>query len=167
MTIFDPFHSSGCANKGIQRSAKSGRPLMPCVKFQIMNTYSSQNWQIDLPESWIGEFDDDIHLIYDPDGVGAIQISAYIKPGGKITEDELLERTGLDEKSYRHLSKNDWGHFHGYQLVYREDEIFWRKWWLMKDNLFIFITYNCEIPDKDIEFKAINAIVNTLKVIKT
>ena len=128
-----------------------------------MSKYSSLNWEVDLPKNWEGELENDIHLFYDPDGVGALQISAYIKTDGAITEKEILERTELDENKHSHLLQSEWGQFHGYHLIFREGDTFWKNWWLAKGNVFLFITYNCDIADKDIEFKTIDMILSSLR----
>lgn len=111
----------------------------------------------------MAELDENIHTIYDPDGVGALQISAYMKQDGDITEKELLNKTQLNEKKQQFLRKDDWGQFKGFQLVYKEKQDFWRKWWLMNKDLFLFVTYNCEIEDEEVEFESINKSLNTLK----
>jgi len=130
-----------------------------------MNKYVSTNWSLNLAEGWVSEFDDDCHTFYHPEGVGALQISAYTIET-PVTDEDLIENTGLDEDGIAHLGKNDWGQFHGYQLIYGVDNTFWRKWWLRNGNVLLFVTYNCDAQDTDIESTTINNIMASLSVEK-
>lgn len=131
-----------------------------------MTIHSSNNWKIDLPKHWEVEIDDEIHIIYDPDGFGALQISAFIKSDDPITENELLENTGLEENDFKYLKKVSCGDFDGYLLMYDVDHTFWKKWWLIKDNLLLFATYNCETTDREKELNFVDTTVNSLTIIK-
>ena len=128
--------------------------------------YTTENWKLELAENWEGELDEDIHLLYHPDGVGCIQISGYLKEDNKITRNEIIELTDLDKEEQAYLKEYETGNFHGVQFVYSEGDIFWRKYWLANDNLLLFITYNCELNDKEIEVKVIKEMLKTLKKIK-
>ena len=126
-----------------------------------MTKYKNQNWSIELADGWVGELEEDIHIIYHPNGVGALQISAFIKDS-PITNEDLIENTGLDDEGISHLNKNKWGQFEGYELNYSDGENFLRKWWLVKGNTFLLLTYNCETQDKDQELNDINRMVSSL-----
>lgn len=128
-----------------------------------MNKYKSTNWSIILDEGWESELNEECHTFFHPHGVGALQISAYTK-GTTITDQDLLKNTGLDEEGISHLGKNDWGQFHGYQLIYGAGDTFWRKWWLRNDKVFLFVTYNCDIHENEIEANIVNNIMSTLSV---
>ncbi len=50
--------------------------------------------------------------------------------------------------------------------MYDVDDTFWKKWWLIKDNLLLFATYNCEITDREKELNFVDTTVNSLTIIK-
>ena len=74
------------------------------------------------------------------------------------------QNSGLDEEGITHLGKNDWGQFHGYQLVYGAENTFWRKCWLRNGKVFLFASYNCDIKDNEIESTTINQIMGSLSI---
>lgn len=95
--------------------------------------------------------------------MGALQISAFQKPNGNVTKDDLLDATDLDAEAQKHLGEKKWGEFEGLQLVFSPDDTFWRKWWLVAGKTMLFATYNCELQDQEVEREAINAMVSSLR----
>ena len=99
--------------------------------------------------------------------MGALQISAYSKIGGEITEEELRESaegfvgkhgggtTGLESVSF-----ND---FSGFHQSYTTPEEHWRQWFLRAWSTGLFITYNCDAQDRGVEDGAIEQILSSLK----
>ena len=94
---------------------------------------------------------------------GALQISSYQKQAGTINREELLEAVDCDSEAQRHLREKNWGDFAGFQLVYSEDDTFWRKWWLAHGKTLLFVTYNCELAQKESEDEEINRMVCSLR----
>ena len=59
--------------------------------------YTHDSWSVDLPNHWQVEETEDCLAIYDPNGVGAFQISSYFKDDGAVTYDDLLEFAEIEE----------------------------------------------------------------------
>ena len=129
-----------------------------------MGTVAGEWWQLDLALNWEAEVNEQCVTLFHPDGVGALQLSAYQKPNQALVQkDDLLSATKLDPERYRHLGEQDWGEFHGYQLVYAVDDTFWRRWWLANGPTFLFVTYNCDKADMDAELELINTMLGSLR----
>src|SRR5262245_29349606 len=105
------------------------------TRCNIMATFLADWWEIDLAEGWDAESEETCTRICDPEGVGALQISAYRKERGKVTNEDLLDLAELDKEARRHLREQACGEFHGFALVHSEDEAFWRQWWLSRDEI--------------------------------
>ncbi len=128
-----------------------------------MNTYKSVWWSIDLATGWAGSSAEECYEIVKPDGLGALHISSYRKDE-KITKDDVLELMELDEDAIKHVSEKQWGEFNSFQLAYSDVDAFWRVWWLYKDNLLIYATYNCNLEDKGKESEDVDFMMKTIKV---
>ncbi len=128
-----------------------------------METYTSTLWEINLLDGWAAQRGKHCVTIYHPDGVGALQVSAYQNPRAKVTREDLLEATNLDAETQKHLGEQQWGGFEGFQLVYSADGTFWRKWWLGADKTMVLVTYNCELKEQEVECEAIGAMVSSLR----
>lgn len=128
-----------------------------------LETYRSRWWTIDLADGWEAQRDEHCVTICHPDGVGALQVSAFQKPKGKVTRDDLFDATDVDAETQKHLGEQQWGDFHGLQLGYSADDTFWRKWWLAAGKTMVFVTYNCEFKNQEIERESINAMVSSLR----
>jgi hypothetical protein len=129
-----------------------------------MPTVGSEWWELDLAAGWEAEADEYCVTIYQLDGAGALQLSASRRRDGSLVEakDELA-RANLP------LLLRDWlgdvtcGDFQGYQLVYSENEVFWRKFFLADGRTGLFITYNCNKFEKDLELEAVNMMLASLR----
>src|SRR5262245_39658391 len=106
-------------------------------------TVSGKSWTLELARGWGAGADEHCVTITHPDGVGALQVSAHRRKGRALSRDDILEATELEPEALPHLAEQDWGDFHGFQLIFSDGEVFWRKWWLAKGNLLLFVSYNC------------------------
>jgi hypothetical protein len=129
-----------------------------------MKTFASTLWEIELADGWTAEQEEECVTIIKSDTSGALQISAYQKQAGTISREELLDATDCDAETQTHFQEKSCGDFSGFQLVYSEDDTFWRKWWLAKGRTLLFVTYNCELTKKDDEKAEINQMVGSLVV---
>jgi hypothetical protein len=134
------------------------------LKVFAVETFASTLWEIELASGWSAEQEEECVTIIKSDTSGALQISAYQKRAGSISREELLDATVCDAETQTHLREKAWGDFSGFQLVYSEDDTFWRKWWLAKGRTLLFVTYNCELTKKDDEKAEINQMVESLAV---
>lgn len=126
-----------------------------------MSMVGTGSWSISYPDEWEGESNGGVVSIRDPDGPGILQISSYRKPGG-VEMSEVLAAAKLSPAQREFLGGGRWGDFEGFQLVHSEGDVFWRKWWLKKGEVHVFVTYNCPLSDKDAEAEVVNEMMDTL-----
>jgi hypothetical protein len=131
-----------------------------------MMRFASTWWEIELTLGWTAESKEECVTITKSSEGGALQLSAYRKKDGAITREDLLDVSECDDEMQCHLQEKTWGEFAGFQLVCSEDDTFWRKWWLANGQTLLFVTYNCELANKDSEKQEISEMVGTLKARK-
>ena len=129
---------------------------------------SGEWWSLSLATGWEAEVDEYCVTIAQPDGVGALQVSAYKKRDGSIaSRDDLLEATELEPHQFQHLGELSCGDFHGFQLVYAQGDVFWRRFWLANGEVMVFVTYNCEKQHQDQELAPVNEMLASLRSLAT
>jgi hypothetical protein len=129
-----------------------------------MATVSGEWWELSLAAGWDAEAREHCVTLFHPEGVGALQLSAYQKPHrADVENDDLLDATGLTPEQYHHLGEQDWGEFHGYQLVYADEETFWRRWWLGHGGILLFVTYSCDKTQIEAELDSVNTMLASLR----
>ncbi|MDX1455904.1 MAG: hypothetical protein R3217_10660 [Gammaproteobacteria bacterium] len=134
-----------------------------------MNHFETDLWTTHLPEGWQGEASDDAEegvVLFDPDGVGELQITVTEKDDGLIDEEDLeyfaedLIEQDIPFKRVRI------GEFQGLQFEFEEDgedgPEFVREWYLAFDELFFYVTYACDVADKHQEDKAVHDILKAI-----
>jgi len=129
-----------------------------------METFAARLWGIELARGWSAEQEEECVTIIKSSTSGALQISSFQKQAGTISREELLDATDCDAETQSHFQEKSWGDFSGFQLVYSEDNTFWRKWWLANGRTLLFVTYNCELAKKDDEKAEISQMVGSLVV---
>ena len=127
-----------------------------------MSIFQGTSWIINLLPDWTGEHDEDCSTIYHPEGVGALQISAFSKDG-KVTDEDLKDFAQDHIEAGAKLSESNSGDFKGFTLVFVVDNEFWQHWYVAKGNTALFITYNCEAVDREVEIDKIKTMVASLK----
>lgn len=129
-----------------------------------MASVSGEWWELDLAPGWDAQAMEHCVTVFHPEGVGALQLSAYQKSNQAVVQnDDLLDATDLVPEQYRNLGEQDWGEFHGYQLVYADQETFWRRWWLAQGATLLFVTYNCDKTHMEIELEPVNTMLASLR----
>lgn len=132
-----------------------------------MSTVTHGTLELDPAPGWEAETDEYCTTVCHPAGVGALQISSFQKQDGTlISRDDLLQATQLSEEIIPHLAEQTWGAFHRFQLVYSEDETFWRRWWLSSGSTLAFVTYNGGLQDSEVELEPVNKMLSTLRQIR-
>lgn len=127
-----------------------------------MSIFQETSWAINLLPEWIGEHDEDCSTIYHPEGVGALQISAFSKDG-KVTDEDLKDFSKDHIEAGAKLSESNLGDFKGFTLAFGVDDEFWQHWYVAKENTALFITYNCEVVDSEVEIDNIKTMVASLE----
>ena len=119
-------------------------------------------WSLDIPDDWSEENDEDVVSLYAKAEVGALQISASL-------QDQPIEMSDLQHLAAEHIDAGaktediTLGEFEGFTLSYTSANEYWREWYLMSDELMLFVTYVCDLGDEDKEEDIIEAILETLR----
>lgn len=131
-----------------------------------MTRYTSRAgfYSIYIPESYSLEDDGDIVGIYDNDnGVGTIHISAY-----KIdesydfkVENELIDFINNTDVKLVNMEINNNTRV---RTEFSTNDCHWRYWLKFENRKAIFITYNCDVSNKDKERKIVDEIVASLEI---
>lgn len=127
-----------------------------------MNEFRTDLWTALLPDDWIGEEDEEGVLLYNPDGPGELQITVSEKEEGLVDEEDLeyfaaeLVEDGIESRIVRV------GEFQGLLFEYDEEDAHWREWYLAYDELFFYVTYNCDLADRHAEDHVVQDILKSI-----
>lgn len=124
-------------------------------------------YNLDIPDSYSIESEDGVNTIYDPEGVGAINISAYEIP--KSYEFDLEYELADFVSSVTKIAPENADHVfetsdHRCYTEYIDEDSAWRFWLHFENNKAIFISYNCKIEQQEEETEMVDSIVDSLKV---
>lgn len=115
----------------------------------MSSAFEAERWSLELPERWLGEWENDIAVIYAPNGVGALQISEHQKLETEVTDEDLL---GFIEKIRRDQATPFFTKgFVGFHYCYTDDATDWKIWLLRDADIMLFVTYNCNVADAKVE----------------
>jgi hypothetical protein len=133
-----------------------------------MSKLSGETWELTLADKWQAEANEDCITITHPQGVGALQISAFQKKHGQLISLEelqwqVIEHSPIPQSHLAKLQEQQWGQFSDLQVIYAMQGTFWRKWWLRHANTLLFVTYNCEQKSDSVETAAVNGMMSTLR----
>ncbi len=128
-----------------------------------MKKYQTAYWKITLPDEWQVDDDADTEVLtlYQPEGVGELQIST-------IKFDEPLSGEGLLELAAEHIEAGaepeevTLGEFDGITLEYEVDDEYGCEWYLLAGSLFLFVTYACACGDDEQEHDVVEFILESL-----
>lgn len=138
-----------------------------------MKPFTKEGWyQVTLPDAWEVDAEESPVAIYDPNGPGALQITAESpksrKPGERIDVFLMLRAflksigVTLDEDHARRWSKDgiEWAATE-YEGESPDGPVFWRLWFATNHDVLAFITYACPADEKDAERATVDAIVKS------
>lgn len=92
-----------------------------------------------------------------------MQISSYSK-NTEITIEDLYELISDEIPQSTILNAVKVGDFTGLTTEFEYKKHFWRHWILSKRNVLLYVTYNCEFEESDVERESIQQIINSLKI---
>lgn len=134
--------------------------------------YSSEQWQIHLPDGWEvleadpADSDDDAGVVvYHPDGVGELYISCSELEDGLVEPEDLEHFASELLEAGLTPARVQLGGLHGLLFEHVTDEQFWQEWFMASDEQFFYITYNCPVADRGAEDTAIHHILHSLEVL--
>lgn len=120
--------------------------------------YTHDTWSIDLPNNWGAEETDECMAFYNPDGVGAIQISTYVKEDGNVSNDDLMEFSEVENPE-----EADLPYLKGIQKTTEDGGDIFINWWLRSGSQLFYVTYICEKGDESIEAEEREYVVYSLR----
>jgi hypothetical protein len=106
-------------------------------------------WHVDLPNGWRAELQDECVAVFSPTGVGALQISDATSYSGDVADADLVEIALRNGTPAIHLRPVTLGACPGYAEELVDGDTYWRKWHVRWRNQILFITYNCELADRE------------------
>jgi hypothetical protein len=127
-----------------------------------MTEFGGPSWSLSLIEDWEAEHDAECDSIYNPNGVGALQIST-LKKQTVVTDQDLKALASQHSESDVKINQVFSGDFSGITFSLVIDDDYWRYWYLRSGFVVLFVTYNCNLEDKAVEEKQVNLILNSLK----
>lgn len=122
-------------------------------------------WSMTPPKGWEHEAEDALDTFFDPDGVGALQISSMTKSSGDVSDADLLE--SIDDMKLadvpRHAAPH--GSFSGYTLKKDFDDGQSGQYWFLRAGpLLLFATYFCAKEDAGRETRAVKQALDSLRL---
>jgi hypothetical protein len=139
--------------------------------------FEKKGWyRLTLPDGWeADEEDEGVAAIYEPEGAGALQVSAQtprpLPPGGKIDVflmlRAFLKQTGVDfieEAGTRRTEKGlDWATYE-HTADSGEGDLLYRSWMATNHDILVFLTYACRVEDGNAQRPVVDAIVGSLEL---
>jgi hypothetical protein len=140
--------------------------LLHKIALDAMNWVGRTWWELQLCAGW-NTSDDPECLTITRSAEGAFQLSGAIKTAGTIELSELEEFYSAEVPREAILTSFDSGQFQGFTAEYFEDGALWRKYWLARDNLMIFATYNGTLSAWERERMEVIAMLRSLRPIQS
>lgn len=130
-----------------------------------IRTLETEWWQLDLPEEWYAEQDDEVIVVGDEDGVGALEFSTLHKEDGQADDADLAELMADMEVDPGVCQAVRLGPFRGYSLRSTDtgSEEALREWWLAGGSLLLYVTYSCHLDHAGYDDACVDEIMATLE----
>jgi len=127
-----------------------------------VNVLETDWWTLIVPPQWWAEADEEVIVVGDEDGVGAIEIStlqrdestADVLGAAEIAAQESPEVTAWELVSC--------GDFSGVCGTLQEEGTALREWYLGSEQLLLYVTYACELDNAGLDDAAVDEILDTL-----
>lgn len=126
-----------------------------------MKKHRTEHWQIDLPDTWQIEALEEAVSFFDPQSNGTLMISTLAEDE-PITDEFLEEMLEVHHNADAELYDVEYGPFEGVTCCYASEEEYWCEWYLVADNVMLYVTYNCPLEDEGAEDDLIETILESL-----
>jgi hypothetical protein len=126
-------------------------------------TFRAGSWKVDVRSPWIARDVDRCVEITQPEGTGALHISAARKESD-VVDPDLREFASSEIPSGIAVEATAAGNFTGVTAEYVDwnTTAYWKKWWLRSGSLMLYVTYTCRRGDEEIEADDVEQMVSTL-----
>ena len=122
-------------------------------------------WQLELPDEWDVEDDGESLMISDDDGVGSLEISTLKCEGGEVGADDLAAfAEDLLAAKVPHLEV-EVGPLSGWLFAYEDEGCWCREWYLAAGDLFVYVTYECDLENRGMDDDVVDEILDGLELI--
>lgn len=120
-------------------------------------------WSIKVAPNWRAESEAECTTLWQEEGVGALQISAYKYVSSPVPANDLSDFMDGEFPDDTLIESVTQGQFAGVGVEYVLEEKFWRKRWLTNGQLLVYVTYNCDLANRSIETSTVDQMLETLK----
>ncbi len=129
-----------------------------------MQTYKTQHWSLNVPALWDAEADGETDVIYDNAGVGELVISTLYQDEG-ISDEQLEAMAGEHIESDAVIDDVVLGDFSGIAVSFEQQGEYWCEWYLRSEKVLLFISYNCDLKDSEVDEDVVESILESLEEI--
>ncbi len=127
-----------------------------------MQTYKTEYWLLNVPALWDAEADGDTDVIYDNDGVGELVVSTLYQGEG-IADEQLEAMASEHVDSDADIEDVVLGDFSGIAVSFEQDGEYWCEWYLRSEKVLLFITYNCDAKNVEVDEDVVESILESLE----
>lgn len=137
---------------------------------RMLYPYKTCNLIISLQSGWIEykledpQISDPLTFVKDKNGVGALQISlSTAENGEKFSIKEALKRN--KQEIIAHIKQYKVADLDVYEYQEEKDNRYTRFFYLTRENVIVFVTYNCDKEKKDAaELKDAEEMIRSIRV---
>lgn len=130
------------------------------VNFPVFSIDVASEWMHNVePSRIVGDTPGELISIFRPDGIGVLKMTSYVAPNN-ISRDRLRNLTNVGISTT--LTWQEWGDFSGYQYSYVERGSFFKQWWLLNERTVLWITYESDADELQVEIETIDMMVNSI-----
>ncbi len=127
--------------------------------------FQSNWWQISVPAPWKAQEYEECVEITQTEGVGTLHISSARKQAGLVSDTELISQTRENSPEGAETERVKCGDFAGYAVEYVDwnDGFYWKKWFVACRKILLFVSYNCNRSDEDLESASVSVLLSSLR----
>ena len=114
-----------------------------------------------MPPGWVGELEDGCAILFDPRGVGALQVRAHARER-EVTDQDLQALASEHGNAGAAMDRVDAGDFRGFTQTYEVENAFWQHWYVSSGSRILWISYTCGRRDKERESSLIRDMLASL-----
>lgn len=125
--------------------------------------YESAWWSLEYPDGWEADQDEYCTSLYDPEGSGALQVSAARNDTRPVTDEDLMDHVSARVREGAEMSRSANSFMTGFTTTLAREHNVWQEWWLRSASLVVYVTYICPVEDLGREREAVNAIIESIR----
>lgn len=127
-----------------------------------MRTVETDWWLLDLPEEWEAEQDEETIVISDQDGIGTLEITRLENPPANGGDLQAFAEQWLPDGIRGGEVRA--GDFDGLYFKYEDEDDAVREWLLRAGDVYLLVSYACDIDDAGMDDEIVDEILETLSL---